>query len=681
MSSQRQGVGLDSAALCSAFPFHFALGPDDRLLQVGPSLSLLCAGLKVGGKTEGCVRVMRPPQPLTYAALCEGAPSFVALELIDRRVMLRGQTLRSGDALLFLGSPWLTESGQLENLGLTLGDFAPHDAAIDYLTLVQTQNVALQDARALAQRLAEARDGLEEERRRAEASNAAKSDFLAMMSHEMRTPLGVIVGLSELLQGPLRPEVRTDFLRRLEVNSRSLLKLIEDTLDLAHLENRELRLEPAPFEPRVIADEVASSLASAALAKGLELEVHVARDVPAKVLGDEYRVRQILLNLVGNAVKFTREGHVSLSVSAQPGPADSTVLRWRVEDSGPGIPPELHAAVFERFVRVERPGEARGMGTGLGLAISAQLVRAMRGSIALQSEPGQGSTFTLTLPHATLEGPPGPDPRLAGYEVAIVTEVGSLACALFGLLVELGAAPVLVRDLVALAALPRRPAAALLDEAAPAELHQALRARMASRCLVLLVSPGSLPQAPCGSAITKPVGRAPLVEALVTLLRTARPPDDAAAEVAPEPVTPSGLILLVEDDPDTREVACHFLTRAGHVVETAPDGVIALEKLRQKRYDLLITDLGLPVLGGEGLIRQVRDGEAAAGAEAMPMLVISADTVAVRCEAAIEAGAQGFLAKPLLGPDLAEAVARLLTRAPPPPPGVGDSRVGGRLLR
>lgn len=500
---------------------------------------------------------------------------------------------------------------------------------------------------------------LEEARRRAETANHAKDEFLAMMSHEMRTPLGVIVGLGELLRGDLPQRIRDDFLARLELNARSLMKLIEDTLDFSRLDAKEVRLDIAPFDPRLLVDEVLTSLASEAHGKGLELVSFVAADVPQRVLGAEHRCRQVLVNLANNAIKFTDHGEIRIRVDAHPTESpDHVELGWAVEDTGRGIPSDMLEAVFERFVRVERSGFARGLGTGLGLAICRRLADAMSGRIDLESAVGRGSTFTLRAPFPVVEGAPAPDPTLEGARVLVATTSASLAASVKAQLATLGAVAVDPSTIGA-----DEVDGAFVDSRLDDATREALAARVGVRKTIALVAPG---ESAHGGAepVARPVGRAALAAALRRVIAHTGPSRRVVKTYVGEHVGRRFSVLLAEDDLDSREVVTHLLRRLGHHVDSASDGSIALEKARAGLYDLLLTDLRMGGLSGFELIREVRALEAHGGRQRLPIVALSADALLARRAAALEAGADEFLSKPARASALQDVLERLADRRP-----------------
>ncbi len=418
MASRDREVGLSTRSLHDIFPFHLALDQQCQVIQHGGAIGRLCPGLRRGDHIAQHLRLIRPPISLEFIELERAAPEFVMAELVYSGQLLRGQTLVTDVGVLFLVSPWITDPAQLDAGDLRLSDFALHDPVLDYVALLQTKGTALKDASRLAAKLSESNVELEQARARAEQANDAKSSFLAMISHEMRSPLGVIVGLAELIEDDAPKAERADFLRRIRTNARALAGIIEDVLDLSKLEAGSVRFEHSRFRPISVVEDVAESLAERASDKGLELIVSIGPEIPAVVRGDQARLRQVLVNLVGNAIKFTDAGEVELLVECVGPPSTEARLRYSVRDTGRGIPEQMKGEIFERFTRVEGPGRSSVAGTGLGLSICRLLVGGMGSEIHLETREGEGSLFRFELLHLVPDDAHAGDPEQRTYEVA-----------------------------------------------------------------------------------------------------------------------------------------------------------------------------------------------------------------------------------------------------------------------
>src|SRR5437879_710029 len=268
-----------------------------------------------------------------------------------------------------------------------------------------------------------ARTQLVEDRATAQAVARAKSEFLASMSHEIRTPLNGVVGMSGLLLDTALSPTQRDYAETLRRSAESLLLIINDILDYSKIEAGQLQLEQAPFDLEVVLKDVADLVAAAAQAKGIELAIRVAPDTPRHVVGDVSRIRQVLTNLAGNAVKFTHAGHVLLEVSCEAREDGRARLRFAVQDTGIGVAADKLAHIYERFTQADASTTRRYGGTGLGLAISKQLVELMGGKIRVASELGAGSTFSFRLVLPVAEPPPERAvPMLAGTRALVVDD-------------------------------------------------------------------------------------------------------------------------------------------------------------------------------------------------------------------------------------------------------------------
>ncbi|MCJ2043029.1 ATP-binding protein [Methylobacterium sp. J-078] len=513
-------------------------------------------------------------------------------------------------------------------------------------------------------RVAAARS-LDEALSRAEAANVAKSRFLATVSHEFRTPLNGILGMADLvLDTGLDPEQRT-YVEAVKTSGKALLTLIDGILDFSRIEAGRLDLAAEPFDPGEIAEGVVELLAPRAQDKGIEIALDIADDVPSLVVGDADRVRQILLNLAGNAVKFTGAGGVGVELRRE-----NDGLRFVIGDTGPGIPPERIPLLFEEFEQGDDSASRRHEGTGLGLAITRRLVLRMGGRIEAGARPGGGSLFTVFLPLETLETERERPPSLGGRKVLIVAASPFQAPYLARRLTRSGAATVIVEspeaglDAIAGAAFDAVLADRTLGDAALRALAGEAR-RAGVRCSLVLLSPfdrrefGPPGAAGFDSYLIKPVRARSLFD---RLLAPAPPPDAMLRDGAPgigesiraqgsEPVSPSAgpRVLLAEDNPINALLATKALERLGARVVLARDGHEALARIREAdaAFDLALLDIRMPGLDGLETARQIREIEAAQGRARLHLVALTANAGRDDERAARVAGFDGFLAKPL----------------------------------
>ena len=523
----------------------------------------------------------------------------------------------------------------------------------------------------------------------AESSNQAKSDFLANMSHEIRTPLNCVIGIADLLAELDPTPLQLQYLEMIQTSGDALLTLINDLLDLAKVESGKLELDPQETDLQALVDEVTSLSAINAQARNLELVSRLGPDVPARAMIDGNRLRQVLMNLMSNAIKFTKEGHIYLNVEAIAQPDGPPCFRFQVQDTGIGITPASLRKIFDKFTQADTSTTRRFGGTGLGLSISRQLVELMDGKITAESVVGEGSTFSFTLPLVPAESAPQETPRMTG-RILVISSNRLGGSVLAEQVQRLGYECRLAEDIKEARSLlgiqPGHPMApwgcVLLDEAMEGDFQKEIGERLRGvpgnlRPRTILMSNVSrvrreldLEERGLSGILRKPVlhsqllrvlqgdESAPIVSRISTLRTT--PDEIAKPDQAACPLDPKQgrtlRVLLAEDNVFNQKVAMGILELLGCRVEVAANGLETLAMVKAGAFDLIFMDCQMPEMDGFEATRKIRDLDEPLCRT--PIIAMTANTMSSDKKACYAAGMDDFVSKPINRSILAEILAK-----------------------
>jgi len=560
-----------------------------------------------------------------------------------------------------------------DSIGSQIGQFIERRRAetdlklyADYLEAAR--HVQEKDAKRLAALVKE----LEIAKKKAEEATRAKSEFLANMSHEIRTPMNAIVGMTEFaLETKLTAEQR-EYLTTVKTSAASLLDLINDILDFSKVEARKEELDRVEFKLRDTVADTMKVLAVRAQEKGLELASHFPPDIPDDLVGDPSRLGRIIVNLVGNAIKFTERGEVVLHVGLEKREGAEVVLHFAVTDTGIGIPIDKQKRIFEAFAQADTSTTRKYGGTGLGLAICAQLAELMGGRVWVESQVGSGSTFHFTarfgLQNASAENSPEPAPvKLQNLPVLVVDDNATNRRILEEMIKNWRMRPVAAANgAAALKAMKRARTegnpfqVVLLDGHMPKMDGFEVAARVKKdphlrhATVILLTSAGRREDVTraktlgVAAALTKPIKQSELWDAIVTALHV-----PGRAKKRPSMTRERALgakrplrILVAEDNPVNQQLALHLLERRGHSAIVAENGREALAAIEKNIFDLVLMDVQMPEMGGLEATRAIREKEKSTGKH-LPVVAMTAHAMQGDRERCLEAGMDGYLAKPL----------------------------------
>ncbi|MGH8131297.1 MAG: response regulator, partial [Steroidobacteraceae bacterium] len=535
----------------------------------------------------------------------------------------------------------------------------------EMLQQIDSRNKHLADHRRKLQELViERTRNFEEAARQAEKASQAKGDFLARMSHEIRTPMNGVVGMAELLENTELVDQQQRMVQTMRSSADALLDIINDILDFSKIEAGQLQVFETRFSPVDILEEVCELLAPQAHQRNLELICDIAEEVPQKCSGDPIRFRQIIVNLLGNAIKYTEKGRVIVRAGVSQLAGTKIQLRIEIEDTGLGVPEGQLGTIFEAFTQGDSFETRKHGGTGLGLAITRQLVTLLGGEVGATSKLGVGSTFWVRLPLTIPQGAqPATDSFGADVTGVLVVQGDEFAAKATAALLQAGGARVWMAqtghraiDCIAIDNFSLILVDEFLPDTTGMELIDRIRSLQDTAAARIVLLTGSKRSASTATAsanlssapdarLSKPVRRAELRKAIDCAFGRGESVDNPSRGAA-EQVRLNLKVLLVEDSPVNREVATGMLESLGCTVESASDGNVGVEQALSWTFDLVLMDCQMPLMDGFEATRRIRVAEASGGRKRLPIVALTANALQGDRERCLESGMTDFISKP-----------------------------------